>query len=90
MPIDDAPTNINPPITLSVEIPTDKAWALAHFLRYVPWETIESVGSGMGSERYQEALRVSDGLKLLVQGFADLGMVSEPTQYCFRTAQKKP
>jgi hypothetical protein len=81
MPNEDVPKSLNPLITFSVELPTDKAWAVAHFLKNVPWNTIESVGSGMGCERYQEALRVSDGLKLLVQGFADLGIVSEPTKY---------
>lgn len=81
MPNEHVPENLNPLVTLAVQLPTDKAWAVAHFLKNVPWDTIDSVGSGMGSESYQEALRVSDGLKLLIQGFADLGIVPVPTKY---------
>jgi hypothetical protein len=78
---DDVPKNLNPLVTLSLQIPEDKAWAVAHFLKNVPWETIETVGSGMGSERYQEALRVSDGLKKLVECFEAAGFVSSPTKH---------
>jgi hypothetical protein len=73
--------SLNPLITISVQIPSDKAWAVAHFIKNVPWETIEGVGSGMGSERYQEALRVSDGLKVLSECFEAAGFVSSPTKH---------
>lgn len=81
MSTNDVPKSMNPLVTLSVQIPDDKAWAVAHFIKNVPWDTIESVGSGMGSERYQEALRVSDGLKILSECFEAAGFVSSPTKY---------
>jgi hypothetical protein len=77
----DVPKSLNPLVTLSLQIPQDKAWAVAHFIKNVPWDTIESVGSGMGSERYQEALRVSDGLKILSECFEVAGFVSSPAKH---------
>ena len=77
----DVPKSLNPLVTLSLQIPQDKAWAVAHFIKNVPWDTIESVGSGMGSERYQEALRVSDGLKILSECFEVAGFVSSPEKH---------
>ena len=81
MSTNDVQKNLNPLVTISLQIPDDKAWAVAHFIKNVPWSTIESVGSGMGSERYQEALRVSDGLKILSECFEAAGVISSPTKY---------
>jgi hypothetical protein len=67
--------NPNPLITLSVQIPNDKAWAVADFLKKVSWATIES------SYDYQEALRVSDGLKILNECFESAGFVISPAKY---------